>query len=142
MRPLYPLRRRAQLSKCTYWCIPGSWYTLVVDEPHSVAPTPTSGGCPMTDRVRLVSVAAALPPRSRSSAEVEALIQAHSPGYRVRSGVIAALSGVETRRVAEEHVQCSDLAADAALRALADARMRPEQIDALIFAAAGQDLIE
>ena len=93
-------------------------------------------------RVRLVSVASSLPDHIRSSEEVEALIEERSDGFKPRPGSIAAISGVQSRRVAPEHIQCSDLAADAACQALGQARMNPRDIDVLIFAAAGQDLIE
>ncbi|HYW32790.1 MAG TPA: 3-oxoacyl-[acyl-carrier-protein] synthase III C-terminal domain-containing protein [Gemmatimonas sp.] len=70
------------------------------------------------------------------------MIAAASPGLRIRRGLIAARTGIETRRVAEDHEQCSDLAVAAARRALADAQLGVRDIDLLIFAAAGQDLIE
>jgi 3-oxoacyl-[acyl-carrier-protein] synthase-3 len=96
----------------------------------------------MTDRVRLLSVAASLPPVARSSAEVEERITSASTGFRPRPGLVAGMSGVRSRRVAAESVQCSDLAADAARKALAQAGVGVEDVDVLIFAAAGQDLIE
>src|SRR5258705_8922656 len=89
-------------------------------------------------RVRLVSVAASLPPATRTSAEVEARITASSEGFRPRPGLVAGMSGVRTRRVAADSVQCSHLAADAARKALADAGIGVEDVDLLIFAAAGQ----
>jgi 3-oxoacyl-(acyl-carrier-protein) synthase III len=95
-----------------------------------------------TNRVRLISVAASLPPAARTSEEVEARITASSHGFRPRPGLVAGMSGVRTRRVAADSVQCSDLAADAARKALADARIGVEDVDLLIFAAAGQDLVE
>ena len=57
-------------------------------------------------------------------------------------GAIEAISGVRMRRVAEVGVQCSDLAADAGRRALSAAGLAPGDVDLLLFAAAGQDLIE
>ena len=96
----------------------------------------------MPDRVRLVSVAAALPAGIRTSAEVEARIREQSPRYRLRTGIVEALSGVSTRRVADDGVNCSDLAAEAAGTALADAGVDPRDVDLLIFAAASQDLLE
>lgn len=95
-----------------------------------------------SSRVRLLSVAASLPDYVRTSEEVEALIAEASDGFKPRPGSIAAISGVQSRRVAPEHVQCSDLAADAACRALDKVGISPREIDVLIFAAAGQDLIE
>ncbi|HSQ32088.1 MAG TPA: 3-oxoacyl-[acyl-carrier-protein] synthase III C-terminal domain-containing protein [Gemmatimonadaceae bacterium] len=96
----------------------------------------------MADRVALLGVGAALPPQIRSSAEVEALIEECSPNFRLRPGTLASISGVETRRVACHDVQCSDLAAFAARRALDVAGVGVDDVDLLIFASAGQDLIE
>ncbi|MEO5814861.1 MAG: 3-oxoacyl-[acyl-carrier-protein] synthase III C-terminal domain-containing protein [Gemmatimonadaceae bacterium] len=96
----------------------------------------------MTGRVRVLAVASALPPAVRTSAEVESLIAAQSPGYAPRAGIVAAISGVQTRRVACDDTQCSDLAAAAARRALCAASVDPRDVDLLIFAAAGQDLME
>ena len=96
----------------------------------------------MPDRVRLRSVATALPAAIRTSAEVETLIRDASPGYRLKSGIVEALSGIATRRVADTDVQCSDLAAQAARTALRDAALDARDVDLLIFAAASQDLME
>src|SRR5712671_2522952 len=82
-------------------------------------------------RVRLISVGASLPPIARTSAEVEARITASSEGFRPRSGLVAGMSGVRTRRVAADSVQCSDLAADAARKALGEAGIGVEDVDLL-----------
>lgn len=96
----------------------------------------------MTERVRVLSVAAALPPDVRSSAQVEDLVAESSPGLRVRRGCIEAMTGIRARRIASDHVQCSDLAADAGRQALAAAGVDPGDVDAVIFGAASQDLLE
>ena len=96
----------------------------------------------MTERVRLLSVAAALPSDVRSSARVEELVAESSPGLRVRRGCIEAMTGIRARRIASDHVQCSDLAADAGRQALAAAGVDPGDVDAVIFGAASQDLLE
>lgn len=96
----------------------------------------------MSARVRLVSVAASLPVVSRSSEEVEARIAAAGGGFRPRRGSVVQLSGIRSRRVADESVQCSDLAVDAARSALDEAGVGVLDVDLLVFAAAGQDLIE
>ncbi len=92
--------------------------------------------------VQLSAVSAYLPTAIRTSAEVEAMIAAASPGFRVRRGILAARTGIQARRVARVDEQCSDLAVAAARRALDEAGVRVADIDLLIFAAAGQDLIE
>jgi acyl-CoA:acyl-CoA alkyltransferase len=93
-------------------------------------------------RVRLAGVAAYLPPCERSSAEVEDLVAANSPDFAVPRGIVAATTGIRTRRVADEGVNCSDLAAEAARRLLAQTGTRRDQVDLLIFASASQDLVE
>jgi 3-oxoacyl-[acyl-carrier-protein] synthase-3 len=52
------------------------------------------------------------------------------------------ISGVKSRHVAADHEQTSDLAAAAARVSLARADVDPRDVDALIFAAASQDLTE
>ena len=96
----------------------------------------------MTPRSRIAGLAAVLPPRTRSSDEIEQRIRDASPGVRIRPGIIVARTGITERRVAEDHEQCSDLAVAAARRALDEAGLRIADVDLLVFAAAGQDLIE
>jgi len=112
------------------------------------APSATSAAPPAESRrlrparVQLAGVASYLPETVRTSREVEERIAAESPGVRVRPGLIAARTGIQARRVASEHDQCSDLAVRAARAALAQAALDPRDVDLLIFAAASQDLIE
>jgi len=96
----------------------------------------------MPPRVRLLSVAASLPPLERSSAEVESLIIRQNPSLPIRPGTLAAMTGIRSRRVAGDDVQCSDLAVDAARIALSKASLTPADVDIVIFAAASQDLVE
>ena len=96
----------------------------------------------MAGRAALLGVGAILPARVRTSAEVEARVAARSSGFCPRAGIVEAVSGIRTRRVADDAVQCSDLAVEAARRALDAAGVRPARIDLLVFAAAGQDLLE
>lgn len=96
----------------------------------------------MPPRVRLLSVAASLPPLERTSADVESILMRHNPALPIRPGTLAAMTGIRTRRVATDDMQCSDLAVDAARAALAKASLVPADVDVLIFAAAGQDLVE
>ncbi|MEO7965225.1 MAG: ketoacyl-ACP synthase III, partial [Gemmatimonadaceae bacterium] len=83
-------------------------------------------------------MSAALPTAVRTSEEMEDMVMAASPGFRVRRGTIGAMTGIRTRRVAGEDVQCSDLAARAATDALAKAGVEADEVDVLIFAAASQ----
>lgn len=96
----------------------------------------------MINRARVIGVTSYLPPRVRTSAEVEQLVAAASPGHVLRPGLIEAISGVTHRRVIDDGVQASDLAAAAARSTFAKAGVMPEDVDLLIFAAASQDLIE
>lgn len=96
----------------------------------------------MVARARVLGVSSYLPPRVRTSAEVEAMVSAASPACRVRRGIVEAISGIRQRRVIDEGVQASDLAAEAARSAFARTGIAPRDIDQLIFASASQDLIE
>lgn len=96
----------------------------------------------MTRSVQLAGVAAELPKLVRSSEEAERLVVSSGGGFRPRPGVIEAMSGIRERRVAADDVQCSDLAVAACRQILAEANVSPDDIDLLIFASAGQDLIE
>jgi acyl-CoA:acyl-CoA alkyltransferase len=69
-------------------------------------------------------------------------VMEHSPALRIRRGTVGAMTGIRTRRVAGDDVQCSDLAAEAARGALAEAGLAVTDVDVLIFAAASQDLVE
>lgn len=93
-------------------------------------------------RARVLGISAYLPPRARTSAEVEQLVASASPGYRVRRGVIEALTGIHSRRVVDDGVNSSDLAAEAARLVCARTRTDPRAVDQVVFASASQDLIE
>ena len=76
--------------------------------------------------------------RRVSSQEVEAKVNQHQT--LLAPGVLERLFGVKNRYFAEAGIQCSDLAAGAARKILA--QVNAETIDCLIFAAASSDLIE
>lgn len=96
----------------------------------------------MTMRVRMVGVAGSLPELIRTSDEVEEIVSRSGGGFKPRKGSIKALTGIRERRVAADDVQCSDLAVDACQQVLAAANVDKRDVDLLIYAAAGQDLIE
>jgi 3-oxoacyl-(acyl-carrier-protein) synthase III len=81
-----------------------------------------------------------LPEYAVSSAEVERRIV--SNGWPVPDGRLERLTGVASRRYADPSLASSDLAAEAARLALADAGLQPDEIDILIFAAATHDVAE
>ena len=93
-------------------------------------------------RVRFAAIAAALPPRIVTSDDVEEELRARSPAVRVLPGLIEMMTGIRSRRYAAAQVNTSDLAAEAGRQALVCAGVDLDQIDLLIFASAGQDLIE
>lgn len=95
----------------------------------------------MTRSVGLLGVSSALPRQVRSSDAVEDILD-RSGGFRPRRGLIQAMSGIRERRVAADDVQCSDLAVEACRKVLADSNVDVADVDLLIFASAGQDLIE
>jgi 3-oxoacyl-[acyl-carrier-protein] synthase III len=96
----------------------------------------------MLPRACIVGVASALPPLRRTSQEVEAIVAANSPDTVVPRGIVALATGVRERRVAAEGVFASDLAAEAGREVLRTTGTAPEQVDLLLYASAGQDLME
>ena len=93
-------------------------------------------------RARITGAAAHLPERTLTSAEVEALVEARSPGFRPLPTIVRRMTGIESRHVMADHEQASDLAVAAARRVLAERGIGPGRLDLLIFGSASQDLIE
>ncbi|MFI0411453.1 3-oxoacyl-ACP synthase III family protein [Actinomadura sp. 3N508] len=93
-------------------------------------------------RARITAVAAHLPGRTVTSAEVEARVAAESGGYRPPPTIVRRLTGIRTRHVMDDAEQASDLAVAAARRVLAERATHPAGLDLLIFGSASQDLIE
>ncbi|OLT34337.1 3-oxoacyl-ACP synthase [Actinomadura sp. CNU-125] len=93
-------------------------------------------------RARITAVAAHLPARTVTSAEVEARVAAESPGYRPHPTIVERMTGIRARHVMRDDEQASDLAVAAARRVLADRGLSPDGVDLLIFGSASQDLVE
>src|SRR5829696_2176455 len=95
----------------------------------------------MQPLVRIAGLGHALPAGHETIAEIEGRIRA---GGRlpVPSGVLAAISGLATRRAVAPGEHASTLAAAAARRALDDAGWMTSDVDLLIFASTSQDQIE
>jgi acyl-CoA:acyl-CoA alkyltransferase len=91
---------------------------------------------------RLRGAAVYLPAAVLSSQDLEARVRAESPGVNVPWNAVTRISGVRSRHVAADDEQTSDLAAGAARVSLARAEVDRRDVDALIFAAASQDLTE
>ncbi|RSN56885.1 3-oxoacyl-ACP synthase III family protein [Actinomadura sp. WAC 06369] len=93
-------------------------------------------------RARITAVAAHLPERTVSSAEVEARIARESAGYRPHPTIVERMTGIRARHVMRDDEQASDLAVAAARRVLAARGLRPDGVDLLVFGSASQDLVE
>ncbi|MBE1534520.1 3-oxoacyl-ACP synthase III family protein [Actinomadura algeriensis] len=93
-------------------------------------------------RARITAVAAHLPERTVTSAEVEARVAAESPGYRPHPTIVERMTGIRARHVMRDDEQASDLAVAAARRVLTDRGLPPDGVDLLIFGSASQDLVE
>jgi 3-oxoacyl-[acyl-carrier-protein] synthase-3 len=93
-------------------------------------------------RARIRGVAAHLPARTVTSAEVERRVAAESDGFVPYRSIVERMTGIRERHVARDDQQASDLAVAAAEKLLANEGAGPEEIDLLIFASASQDLVE
>jgi len=92
--------------------------------------------------VRMVSAGSFLPENWVSSDEVEERISANSPNFKMRRGLIQAHTGIGGRHYMPEDMQASDLAVEAARRALSGANATPRDVDLLIWGSASQDMVE
>jgi 3-oxoacyl-(acyl-carrier-protein) synthase III len=93
-------------------------------------------------RARITAVAAHLPERAVTSAEVEERVAAESGGYRPHPTIVERMTGIRARHVMRDDEQASDLAVAAARTVLAERGLGPGGPDLLIFGSASQDLIE
>jgi 3-oxoacyl-(acyl-carrier-protein) synthase III len=92
--------------------------------------------------VRLAGIGHYLPETVITSADIEERVRAASSEVRLPALVLEALSGVRTRRYVDEGQVSSDLAAEAAQRALTMAGRVIGDVDTVIFASASQDIAE
>lgn len=83
-----------------------------------------------------------VPDRTVSSTEVEERVRQTNPRLAFPPGSVELISGVRERRHADPGTVSSDLAAGAALAALADADADPLSVDLLIYASASHDVSE
>lgn len=81
-----------------------------------------------------------LPERELTSTEVETM--AHFEDFGIKHGFCKMLTGCETRRYAAENEFSSDIATKASLEAMENAKVTPDEIDALIFCSVTQDFAE
>ena len=96
----------------------------------------------MSRRAAFAGIGHVLPERIVASTELEDRVREGIDDRLMRAGIVESLSGVRERRHAPEGTTSSDLAAQAGLRAIADAGLIPGDIDMLIFAAASHDISE
>lgn len=105
-------------------------------------PPSTNGVRPRPTHVRIVSAASFLPGAPISTHAVERRIAQASPGLRVRSGLLKAKTGIDNRHYLDDGMQSSDLAVEAARRAISNAGAALADVDLLIWGSASQDLVE
>jgi acyl-CoA:acyl-CoA alkyltransferase len=91
---------------------------------------------------RIVDVAVHLPSEGLSTSAVEERIAAANPGLEIPRGAIQEISGVAYRHIAPEGWMPSDLAVVAARKLLAAVGYGAHQLDLIIFAAVGGDMLE
>lgn len=96
----------------------------------------------MSAKVKIVGVASFLPNTRLTSIELEKRILEESGDIRLPLGSIEILTGVRERRVLNTELNASDLAVEAAKKALKNASLKTKDIDCLIFAAASGDIAE
>ena len=95
----------------------------------------------MPVRTCFAGVGCYLPQHTITTEDINRRIH-EATGYELTNGLIQRLTGVRTRHYRAEDEQCSDLAVQAALRALDHAGVTVEDVDLLIFAACTQDITE
>ena len=88
------------------------------------------------------SISNYIPERRQTSNEIEALIREQSPNLKVPRGIVEILTKMKSRPVAADGEFPSLLAAKASQRALDKAGLSAIDLDLILFASAGQDLIE
>ena len=92
--------------------------------------------------MRIASAGAYLPGPSVPTEDVEDRVAAASPGLRIRRGLLLGLTGIKNRHYLPDGMQASDLAVEAARRALHTANLAIADVDLLIWGSASQDLVE
>lgn len=96
----------------------------------------------MFPKAKIESLAIALPEKKIDSLSLEKQIRDSSRGINLPNGAIEILTGVKERRILAEGKNASDLATEAAEKAIREAKLEKDTIDCLIFAAASSDITE
>ncbi|MFI0479678.1 3-oxoacyl-ACP synthase III family protein [Actinomadura sp. 9N215] len=95
-----------------------------------------------TIRTRLTAVAAHLPERTVTTAELEDQIADLNPGLEIPRGLVERFSGVRRRHLAPLTERPSDLAVTAARKVLDRTGTSPDGVDLLLFTGVSMDVIE
>jgi 3-oxoacyl-[acyl-carrier-protein] synthase-3 len=94
-------------------------------------------------RVRIAASAAAIPPQIVSSREVVQRVKAASPlRLPLPDTLLEMTTGIKERRYIAEHLNASDLAVEAAQKALEAAGWSGDELDLVLWASASQDVSE
>lgn len=84
--------------------------------------------------VGIVGVGSCIPEKILNNHDLEKMVDTSDDWIRTRTGIIE-------RRIIDDGMFTSDLAAQAGLKALADAGLEPEEVDLIIVATASPDMI-
>lgn len=84
-------------------------------------------------RAGIIGTGSCLPDRIMTNAEMEELVDTSDEWIKSRTGICE-------RRIADENTATSDIAAAAAIRALDNAKLKPEDIDLIIVATVTPDM--
>ncbi len=98
---------------------------------HKKESSQTACGCLRT--VSIVGTGSYMPSRIMTNAELETMVETSAEWIVTRTGIAE-------RRIAAENEATSDMGAEAARRALADAGVKPEEVDMIVLATITPDL--
>lgn len=90
----------------------------------------------------ITNISKYIPERYQTSSEIEQLIRQASPTLKVPEGIFEILTNIKGRPIAADEEYPSVLAAKASKQVLDRAGLKPADIDLLLFASAGQDILE
>src|SRR3989338_9691857 len=85
------------------------------------------------ERVGILGLGSYLPPKMLTNHDLEKIVDKKDEWMQTRTGI-------RERRIAEKGTATSDLAAEAARRALNDAKLEPTEIDLIICATTSPDM--
>jgi 3-oxoacyl-[acyl-carrier-protein] synthase-3 len=92
-------------------------------------------------RVGITAVGTSLPARELSSTELQGRVE-HASGFRLPARLFEQLTGIRSRRIAEDDEYASTFAVRAGRQALERAGLDPLDLDLLVFASASRDIVE